>query len=103
MDIERRDSLELKGWNLDKLIEKVCTFCDAKEQYLLYKNRGGNSSTAKSLICFWATEKLNIPRVEIASRLKLSQSAVSYRTSKGREYCEVNEVDFDDFLRKINW
>ncbi|MFT4888472.1 MAG: putative transposase [Pseudohongiellaceae bacterium] len=103
LDIERRDSLELKGWNLDKLIEKVCTFCDAKEQYLLYKNRGGNSSTAKSLICFWATEKLNIPRVEIASRLKLSQSAVSYRTSKGREYCEANEVDFDDFLRKINW
>ncbi|NKB33810.1 MAG: hypothetical protein GKR91_11995 [Pseudomonadales bacterium] len=95
LELQRSESLERKGWNLEKLIEEVCLLHSVKEQRLLGKNRDKNVSRAKSVICYWATEVLNISRKEIAARLRLSQSAVSYRAINGCEYCEKENIEFD--------
>jgi len=38
---------------------------------------------ARALLCFWAHRKLGMTTIEIAGRLKISQSAVSRLSRKG--------------------
>lgn len=83
-----------QGWNLNKLIIKVCHYCDIREDQLLVKARANKLSRAKSLICYWGTQELGLSSCNIADRLKISQPAVSRWIRQGEAYCRKEEVGF---------
>jgi len=97
--VDLKSDLERAGWTLDKLITKVCQLYDVDEQGLLTKTRQKNASTAKSLICYWGTAVLGLMAKDIGTRLQLSHPAVSYRAKAGRQYCESNEIEFEESMR----
>lgn len=92
--LDSRDSLRRDGWNLEKLISRVCRYCDVSEDRLLTKSRSNNLSVAKTLICHWGSEKLGYSAREIAARLGISQPAVSRWNKLGRTYCGREGIEF---------
>ena len=95
---ELKSHLERSGWTLCKLTEKVCDVFDIEEQNLLRKARDNKLSLAKSLICYWGTNKLGLTAGEIARKLRITQPAVLYLTKKGFNYCHSNNVELEEFL-----
>jgi DNA-binding MarR family transcriptional regulator len=83
------------GWDLDRLIHRVCLYCDVKEEQLAQKARDNNLSLAKALICLWGSQELNLSLREIAQRLSISQPAASKWVKRGREYCRELRVEFE--------
>ena len=83
--IELKSRLAQDGWNLDRLVESVCQFYEISYSSLFDRSRKGSVSKAKAVICFMGVEKLGLNSSEIATRLRISQPAVSRWISKGRE------------------
>ena len=95
-------SLRLRqGWNLDKLILGVCSLCEVSETRLFAKARANQLARAKSLNCYWGADELGLTLTEIASRLKISQQAVTKWVKQGKAYCEMEKVKFDDLTPKV--
>ena len=49
--------------------------------------------TARSLLCFWSHRKLGMSTVEIASRLKIGQPAVSRSSMRGEKIARENQFE----------
>ncbi|MGD9162300.1 MAG: transposase, partial [Desulfobacteraceae bacterium] len=50
---------------------------------------------ARSILCYWATEKLGITQSQLALMLNRSQSAIVYAVRRGREIVEANSYSFE--------
>jgi hypothetical protein len=99
LNLEYKSYLERSGWSLDKLVGEVCKMVGVNEGALFRKTRQNDASAAKSLICFWGTRVLGFSAREIAAKLGITHTAVSYRVKKGADYCESNEIVFEDLIR----
>jgi REP element-mobilizing transposase RayT len=95
LSIEKGTQRIQAGWDLDRLIRRVCLYCGVKEEQLAQKARANDLSLAKALICFWGSRELNLSLREIAHRLAISQPATSQWVKRGREYCRELEIDFE--------
>ncbi|MGD9171839.1 MAG: hypothetical protein PVI97_17590, partial [Candidatus Thiodiazotropha sp.] len=95
LSIEKGTQRIQAGWDLDRLIRRVCLYCGIKEEQLAQKARANDLSLAKALICFWGSRELNLSLREIAHRLAISQPATSQWVERGREYCRELEIDFE--------
>ena len=96
--LDTREFLRRGGWDLEKLIRRVCSYCDVSEERLLTKARSNKLSVAKTLICHWGAEKLGCSTREIAVRLGISQPAVSRWNKLGRSYCERERIEFRNIV-----
>ncbi len=56
------------------------------EKDVIYsKGRRKIQVAARSLLCYWAMRKLGLTAIELANRLGLKQSAVSYAVVRGEK------------------
>jgi len=85
-----------RGWTLAKLVQRVCAHYKITEAMLQSKARSNDLSLAKSLICYWGTQKIGLSCREIGLRLSISQQAVSCWVNKGRAYCELEKLEFGE-------
>ncbi len=56
----------------------------------LSKGRQKRLVAARSLLCYFAVHALGIPAVELAKRLTMTPSAISYAVVRGKEIAERN-------------
>ena len=94
-----KSHLAESGWSLDRLVREVCTMCSVDERDIKKRTRQKQASAAKSLICYWGTRILGISARKIAAKLEITHTAVSYRVKRGTDYCESNEIEFEDLIR----
>lgn len=87
LQMERRTQLERSGWDLETLIERVCQSFELEMERLKDKGRLNEVSMAKALICYWGVRQLGVKTSTLASRLGISQPAVSKSVKRGAEYC----------------
>jgi hypothetical protein len=95
LTVERTTQRIQAGWDLDRLIHRVCLYCGVKEEQLAQKARDNNLSLAKALICLWGSQELNLSLREITQRLSINQPATSKWVKRGREYCRELRVEFE--------
>lgn len=81
--IERRESLRMRGWTLQKVIAHTCAMFNVKESDILLKGKMNARSRAKSAICYLAHRDLGISGVEIGRRLGITKVAVSKNIRNG--------------------
>ncbi len=81
--IEEKERLRIKGWDLSKVIKRVCKEYGIKESDIMLKGRNNVRSKAKAIICYLAYRKLGISGAEIGRKLRISKVAVSKNTNKG--------------------
>ena len=82
--------LKAKGYNLDKLIKRVAELTQLTPDQVTDGIRDAKRTKARSILCYWATEKLGVPQSQLALMLNRTQSAVVYAVRRGREIVEAN-------------
>jgi len=80
---ERRYALKAKGYEFDGLVQRVAEIMRLEPSDVLRQRRDPQTVKARSLLCYWANKDLGMTTVEIARRLKISQSGVCKATVRG--------------------
>jgi hypothetical protein len=99
LNINEKSRWQQKGWDLQRLVEKVCVIVGVKQSDLVLKGRQNAISTAKSLICYWATQVLGISSTDIATFLGVSQPAVSKASKQGAKYSQQQGIEWKDVAK----
>jgi hypothetical protein len=83
-------SLKARGYNLDRLINRVAELTGLMPEQVTDGIRDTRRTEARSILCYWATEKLGITQSQLALILNRSQSAIVYAVRRGREIINSN-------------
>ena len=81
--LEEKYGLKNRGYDFDKAVQRVSKLMDMDVSQVLAFGKVPKTVQARALLCFFAHRKLGMTTVEIAGRLKISQSAVSRLSRKG--------------------
>lgn len=81
--IEEKYVLANRGFDFERAVERVSEVMDMDVPQVIAFGKEPKTVQARALLCFWAHRKLGMTTIEIAGRLKLSQSAVSRLSRKG--------------------
>ncbi|MCK5218344.1 transposase [bacterium] len=73
------------GWNIERLVQRVCKIFNLEQEEIKKRARGNRRSQARSLIAFWGYYELRIKGRELARYFNISQSALSESIERGRE------------------
>ncbi|HUU41142.1 MAG TPA: transposase [Desulfatiglandales bacterium] len=82
--------LKAEGYDLDKLIGRIAEITHLTPEQILDTIRDAKRTKARSILCFWATDKLGVSQSQLALLLKLTQSAISHAVRRGRDLVEDN-------------
>jgi REP element-mobilizing transposase RayT len=90
--LDRRDELAREGWDLTRLVKRVCELTNIKSE--LIKKRGKNNpiSEARALICYLGVKELGLSGTQIGSFLNMSKQAVAKNVERGEEATERKKV-----------
>ncbi|MBW1700013.1 MAG: hypothetical protein JRH18_21635 [Deltaproteobacteria bacterium] len=88
--MERIDLLRSKGYNLEKIVQRVCSVMELEPSEILKPGKTRSRVTARSLLCFWAVREPGISMTELSRRLNLSLTGVSLSVSRGEKIAESN-------------
>lgn len=81
--LERTYDLKAKGYDLDKLAERVARLHSMKPEQIFQPGKQPARVKARSLFCYWAVRELGYTMAELAPKLRISQPAVSICTRRG--------------------
>jgi len=81
--LEQRYRLQKQGYDVDKVVGRVAKLFELKPEEVLSSSKQPQRVKARSLLCYWAVKELEVGGVDIARRLKISQSAVSRAVARG--------------------
>jgi putative transposase len=82
--------LKDKGYNMDGLIKHVAEITQVTPEEILDSIRDARRTKARSVLCYWAVEKLGISQSQLAQMLKRTQSAITYAVRRGKAIVEDN-------------
>ncbi len=81
--MEKRYRLVAEGYDLDKIVSKVCDVMQLEPFNIWAPGKERIRVEARSLLCYWAVRDLGINMAELSRRLKLSLSGVSLSVKRG--------------------
>lgn len=82
-EYERRHRLKRKGYDLDRVAERVAEVLEIETDEVYIKGRQGWKVKARSLLCYWASRELGISHTDLAKRLELTIAAVGFSVERG--------------------
>ncbi len=94
--LERKYLLKSQGYDIDKLADRVAENFPIKPDQIFQPGKQPVKVKARSLLCYWAVRKLGITMVELASRLNISQPAVSVCVRRGERMASENDYSLTD-------
>lgn len=89
-NFERHYEIIRRGYDLDKISERVATVCDVEIKDIFSKGKQQRKVKARSLFCYWASRELGISLTELARRLSISVSGVGYSVERGELIAREN-------------
>ncbi len=84
-NMEAQYRLKAKGYDFDRIIQRVGNLFKLKVKELLSPSKQPNRVKARSLICYWAVKKVGISSLYVASRLGIKQPSVSRAAVRGEK------------------
>jgi len=85
---ESRYALQAKGYNLDKVAERVCQQTGIGMEHLMSRGKHPATVQARSLLCFWACRELGMKTTELSGLLNISQPSVTQSVRRGEKLCK---------------
>ena len=85
-----RYRLKAEGYDLEKLICRVTEITHLSREEILDTRRDAKRTEARSILCYWASDKIGVTQSELALLLNLTQSAISHAVRRGRMLVESN-------------
>jgi len=87
----RSYKLLAEGYDFKRVVERVAEVFGIEQKDVLRPDKQPQTVKARSLLCFWLNRELGMTSVDIAKRLKTSQSAVSRSSLRGQNIAENNK------------
>jgi len=85
-EIESRHSqLQREKWNFNNLLRHVAEVVGVSEKDLLMRGRENARARGRALLCKWLVMDLGMMQTDVANRLGVSRSAVSYLMRRGQD------------------
>jgi putative transposase len=88
--LQKKYRIKAKGYDLEKLVGRVAEITNLTQKEILDGTRDKKRTEARSILCFWAKDELGITQSQLAEKLNLTQSAISYAVRRGRILVESN-------------
>ncbi|MFC1505258.1 transposase [Thermodesulfobacteriota bacterium] len=83
--LEHKYRLTSKGYDIEKLAGRVAEIFKVTPEIIFQPGKQPVKVKARSLFCYWAARELGYPMAELASRLNISQPAVSMSARRGEQ------------------
>jgi REP element-mobilizing transposase RayT len=97
--METRYRLKSDGFGLDDVAQRVAQVMSLPLKVVWETGRRPQTVKARSLLCYWASRELGLSMTAIASRLGLTQPAVSIAARRGEEIARKEGYSLlDDYL-----
>jgi putative transposase len=93
--LERRYRIQRQGYDFEKLLDRVSKMFELKPEEVLIKTNQRLRVKARSLLCYWAVNELEMTGAAVGRRLKMSKSAVSRAARRGEKI--VNDMKLQLF------
>jgi len=81
--LERRYRIQMQGYDFDKIVDRVATIFELKPEEVLSNVKQRKRVKARSVLCYWAVNDLEMTGAAVGRRLKMSKSAVSRAVARG--------------------
>ncbi len=81
--LERRYRNQKQGYDFDKIADRVAKTFGLKPEEVLSNFKQRKRVKARSVLCYWAINELELSGAAVARRLKMSNSAVSRAVARG--------------------
>jgi chromosomal replication initiation ATPase DnaA len=95
-NFSRKYQLKSRGYNIEKVAERVCSLFDLEKDYITARGRQRNRVRARDLLCYWCAIELRIPMADLSKRLDMTLSAVSYAVKRGEKIAKGADFQLDD-------
>ena len=92
----RKYKLKSQGFNFEKVVDRVSLLFRLEKDYITGKGRQKNRVQARDLVCYWSVIELGISMADLAKRLGLTVSAVSYAVKRGEEIAKEDDYLLED-------
>jgi REP element-mobilizing transposase RayT len=83
--LERRYRIQIQGYDFDKIIDRVARTFELKPEEVLRNVKQRRRVKARSLLCYWAVNELEMTGAAVGRQLKMSKSAVSRAVLRGEK------------------
>ena len=83
--LEQKYRMQAERYDLDRLIERVAEIMDMEPEEVIYSGKERKIVRARSVLCFWATDRLGISQTQLSEMMKLTQPAISQAVKRGRD------------------
>ena len=84
-ELREREKLKREGWNMEKLIQKVCEKYSLHRKHLQQRGRENKIAEAKMMFAYIGNKKLGISSIELAKVMNCNKSGVGYLVRQCRE------------------
>jgi len=92
--LQEKYRLQAEGYDLEKLIDRVGEITEMSPEKIMNSGKEKKSVQARSILCYWATDRLGISQSQLGKILKLSQPAVSQAVRRGKNLVKSQSYSF---------
>jgi len=88
----RRYRLKSRGFNFEKVAERVSCLFNLEKNYIICKGRQRDRVRARDLLCYWCAVEAGITMTDLSRKLDMTLAAVSYAVKRGER--ATKETDY---------
>jgi putative transposase len=81
----RKYRLKSKGYDFDRVIDRVSKLFKVERAYITGKGRQKERVQARDLLCYWTVSELGMSMVDLARKFDITPAAVSYAVQRGEK------------------
>jgi REP-associated tyrosine transposase len=79
------------GFDFDKVAERLAEGLGMRPEEVLEAGKRKRTLRARSLLCYWAVEKLGISMTALSAQLDISVNCVSQSVARGKILAKTND------------
>lgn len=83
-NMTRRYAIKQSGLDIATIEKRICDICDITLENLYCRGRYKRLVEARSILCFWAVQELEVTMKDLAVRFAITETAVSYAVRRGQ-------------------
>lgn len=83
--LERRYRIQMQGYDFDKIVDRVAEIFGLESKEVLRSVKQRIRVKARSVLCYWAINELEMTGTAVSRRLKIGKSAVSRAAARGEK------------------
>lgn len=89
----KKERLKRAGWDINRVVRRVCELLSINEQEILRRSCGGKRSWARGLIAYWSSKELGISGVEIGKYFGITKQSVGEAIMRGEKVARENKYN----------